>query len=114
MSTTIAKAKTRKASDARKAAGTGGKATSGVVDFYLQGMADAFAGQFHPPTFSAARIIEGIQHGLSVNELNVLQTMLDVPIERLAPKLGISRATLNRRMAKGWLEPEESDPLLQV
>lgn len=34
-------------------------------------------------------------------------------MERLAPKLGISRATLNRRMAKGRLEPQESDRLVR-
>src|SRR5260370_35395247 len=112
MGNTIAKARARKASHARKAGGAAGKATSGVVDFYLQGMADAFAGQFHPPTFSAARIIEAIPHGLSVNALNVLQTMLDQPIQRPSPKLGISSATFNGRIAQGWLERAQSNGLV--
>ncbi|HEV2394791.1 MAG TPA: antitoxin Xre/MbcA/ParS toxin-binding domain-containing protein [Verrucomicrobiae bacterium] len=70
-------------------------------------------GQIKEAEVNASNIIEVIQQGLAVRELAVLQGLLGVPMERLAPKLGISRATLNRRMAKGRLEPEESDRLVR-
>jgi putative toxin-antitoxin system antitoxin component (TIGR02293 family) len=81
---------------------------SGIVDLYLHD-AQLSATQGH----TASELIEGIRQGLPVSELNALQTVLDMPIERLAPKLGISRATLNRRLAKGRLEPLESDRLVR-
>lgn len=81
---------------------------SGIVDLYLH---DALYVAAQSPT--ASDLIQGIRQGLPVSELNALQTVLDIPIERLAPKLGISRATLNRRLAKGRLEPMESDRLVR-
>lgn len=59
--------------------------------------------------FSAGRIIESIHAGFPVEELDALQTSLAIPMETLAPKLGISRATLHRRKRAGRLGPEESD-----
>jgi len=87
------------------AAGTG---HPGIVDLYLH---DAPYVAAQSPT--ASELIQGIRRGLPVSELNALQTVLDMPIEQLAPKLGISRATLNRRLAKGRLEPLESDRLVR-
>ena len=81
---------------------------SGIVDLYLHD-APAPASQ----SLKAFELIQGIRAGLPVSELNALQKVLDIPMERLAPKLGISRATLNRRMAKGRLEPQESDRLVR-
>jgi putative toxin-antitoxin system antitoxin component (TIGR02293 family) len=58
-------------------------------------------------------LIEVIRIGLPVQELDVLQTSLDVPMDKLAPKLGMSKATLHRRKARGRLGPEESDRVLR-
>jgi putative toxin-antitoxin system antitoxin component (TIGR02293 family) len=62
---------------------------------------------------SPASLIKMIGVGLPVQELDALQTSLDVPIDQLAPKLGISTATLHRRKAQGRLDPEESDRVLR-
>lgn len=62
---------------------------------------------------SPAKLIEVIRIGLPVQELDVLQSSLGVPMEKLAPKLGISKATLHRRKAQGRLGPEESDRVLR-
>jgi len=62
---------------------------------------------------SAGKLIEIIHIGLPVQELDVLQTSLDVPMDKLAPMLGISKATLHRRKAQGRLGPEESDRVLR-
>ena len=63
--------------------------------------------------FTQARIIQDIQRGLPIAELDTLQQFLDMPIESLAPKLGISKATLHRRKAEGRLGPGESDRLVR-
>lgn len=62
---------------------------------------------------SPGKIIERIRHGLPISELDALQQSLDVPLETLALKLGISKATLHRRKLQGKLEPEESDRLVR-
>jgi putative toxin-antitoxin system antitoxin component (TIGR02293 family) len=62
---------------------------------------------------SPGKLIEIIHAGLPVQELDVLQTSLDVPMDKLAPMLGISKATLHRRKAQGRLGPEESDRVLR-
>ena len=48
-----------------------------------------------------------------MGELDALQNSLDVPIDKLAPKLGISKATLHRRKTAGRLEPDESDKVVR-
>jgi putative toxin-antitoxin system antitoxin component (TIGR02293 family) len=58
-------------------------------------------------------LIAHVRGGLPVSELDALQNILDVPIDRLAPKLGISKATLHRRKAAGRLEPDESDRVVR-
>jgi putative toxin-antitoxin system antitoxin component (TIGR02293 family) len=63
--------------------------------------------------FSAAKLIELIRKGFPVRELDELRSCLDMPMERLALKLGISKATLHRRKAQGRLGPEESDRVLR-
>jgi len=116
MSNTAAKVKTRKPSGGfsrRDVVKTTGIKAS-VVDFCIHGSSGNISiGQTKGTSYAPAKIIESIKNGLSVNELAVLQASLDVPMERLAPKLGISRATLNRRMAEGRLEPGESDRLVR-
>jgi putative toxin-antitoxin system antitoxin component (TIGR02293 family) len=113
MSTTLAKSKLKKAHRVGKAIALREKTKFGVVDFYVYGPGEGPVGQSKPQTLTAAQIIQSIHEGLPVRDLAVLQTQLDMPMERLAPKLGISRATLNRRLAKGKLEPEESDRVVR-
>ena len=60
-----------------------------------------------------ASLIERVRQGLPVTELATLQTDLQVPLEQLASKLAISRATLQRRKASGKLSPDESDKLMR-
>ena len=58
-------------------------------------------------------LIDRVRQGLPVSELAALQTGLQVPLEQLASKLAISRATLQRRKASGKLSPGESDKLMR-
>ncbi len=60
-----------------------------------------------------AEVIALVRAGLPVAELDALQNILDMPIEKLAPKLGISKATLHRRKAAGRLETDESDRVVR-
>ena len=60
-----------------------------------------------------ANLIYAVQVGLPVKELKDLQASLDVPMERLGPMLGISKATLHRRRAGQRLAPAESDRVVR-
>ena len=62
---------------------------------------------------SPGNLIAVIRRGLPVQELEVLRLGLDVSMDDLAAKLGISKATLHRRKAQGRLGPEESDRVLR-
>ena len=64
--------------------------------------------QTHP-----TELIEKIQKGLRFSELKTLQDTLDLPFEKLAAKLCISRSTLQRRKAAGRLSPDESDKVVR-
>ncbi len=93
MSALLTKPKTRKPA--------GGK----LVETWVHGAASQ-----HPTT---AKLIASIQSGLPIAELDALQTLLEVPMEALATKLGISKATLHRRKAEGRLDPAESDRVVR-
>ena len=82
-----------------------------MVRFYVQ--SGKVNGQGKHATFPTSKMIAAIKGGLRVRELSLLQSSLDIPMERLAPKLGISRATLHRRKAGGRLGPEESDRVVR-
>jgi putative toxin-antitoxin system antitoxin component (TIGR02293 family) len=58
-------------------------------------------------------LIQKIQKGLRFSELKTLQDTLDLPFEKLAAKLCISRSTLQRRKAAGRLSPDESDKIVR-
>jgi len=58
-------------------------------------------------------LIHRIQKGLRFSELKTLQDTLDLPFEKLAAKLCISRSTLQRRRAAGRLSPDESDKVVR-
>jgi putative toxin-antitoxin system antitoxin component (TIGR02293 family) len=79
-------------------------ASSSLVGFYIYGLS---AGA------TPSKVIDRLEAGLPLRELAQLQASLDVPMERLAPKLGISKATLHRRKAQGRLRRDESDRVLR-
>ncbi len=58
-------------------------------------------------------LIERLRDGLPFRELEELRALLDLPMERLAAHLGISRATLHRRKVAGRLDPGESDRVVR-
>src|SRR5207249_9597987 len=64
-------------------------------------------------SLSPSKIIESIQNGLPIRELDRLQASLAIDNGKLASMLGISKATLHRRKAQGRLEPAESDRVLR-
>src|ERR1041385_7998520 len=59
-------------------------------------------------------LIQKIQKGLRFSELKTLQDTLELPFEKLAAKLCISRSTLQRRKAAGRLSPDESDKVMRL
>ncbi len=63
--------------------------------------------------FPPSKLVEVLRVGLPVRELDDLQATLAVPMEMLAPMLGISKATLHRRKAAGRLDQAESDRVLR-
>ena len=85
------------------------KRRGGVVNFCVHGpTAEMVASDFTP-----SKLIEALRVGLPVQELEDLQATLDVPLEKLFPMLGISKATLHRRKARGKLGPDESDRVVR-
>lgn len=85
------------------------KAGGGIVAYLAHGAAGGRA----PFEFTTARLIQSLKIGLPVQELDDLRSCLDVSMERLVPMLGISKATLHRRMAAGRLDPAESDRVVR-
>jgi len=75
--------------------------------------AGKIVGQIVAQKLPSSEIIDAVQHGLGIGEMEDLRSMLDLPIEGLASKLGISKATLHRRKAAGRLDPAESDRLVR-
>lgn len=99
MGTTITKPKSKTAAPRaivrRKLqhAGTAELSGLGVVKFCVEGSATSSTAL----NFSSAKLVELLQEGLPFQELQDLQTRLAVPSEKLAPMLGISKATFHRR-----------------
>ncbi|OYW71263.1 MAG: hypothetical protein B7Z37_28270 [Verrucomicrobia bacterium 12-59-8] len=85
------------------------KAGSGIVAYLAHGVLDKRV----PGEYTPARLIQSLKTGLPVRELEDLRNSLDLPMERLVPMLGISKATLHRRMAAGRLGPAESDRVVR-
>ena len=81
----------------------------GVVNFCVHGP----TGKIVASDFTPSKLIEVLRVGLPVQELEDLQASLDVPMEKLFPMLGISKATLHRRKARGRLGPAESDRVVR-
>jgi len=64
-------------------------------------------------TTAIRRQIEQIRAGLSFRAVQNLQKALDLPMERIASVLGMSRATLHRRKLQGKIDREESEKLVR-
>jgi len=88
----------------KKAAG------SGVVESFVHGASPEPMGR----AFSAPDLIERIQAGLPIRELDDLVQHLHLSRDKLARKLGISKATLQRRIAAGRLDATESDRVVRL
>lgn len=71
------------------------------------------SGQGTPSDFTPAQIVAVLRAGLAVEELKDLQASLAVPMDRLVPMLGISKATLHRRKNEGRLDQAESDRVVR-
>jgi putative toxin-antitoxin system antitoxin component (TIGR02293 family) len=57
--------------------------------------------------------IDRIHTGLSFRAVQNLQKALDVPMDKLASVLGMSRATLHRRKIQGKIDKHESEKLVR-
>jgi putative toxin-antitoxin system antitoxin component (TIGR02293 family) len=57
--------------------------------------------------------IERIHAGLSFQAVQNLQKALDLPLEKMAAVLGMSRATLHRRKTQGKIDQNESERLVR-
>lgn len=83
---------------------------SGIVSYYVHEQLDETA----VSTFSTANLIKILEKGLPLKELADLQASLAVPVEKLAPMLGISKATFHRRKGAGSkLKPAVSDRVVR-
>jgi putative toxin-antitoxin system antitoxin component (TIGR02293 family) len=82
------------------------KSMTGVVGYCVYG-------SLKKVEFPAAKLVELLRIGLPVKELNDLQATLAVPMEKLGPMLGISKATYHRRKAGGKLDQAESDRVVR-
>lgn len=85
----------------------GKKTAKGIVSSWVHGQAGA------GKNFSVSKLIESLKAGLPVHELDDLRLYLDLPMERLVPMLGISKATLHRRKNAGRLDAAESDRVVR-
>lgn len=83
---------------------------AGVVRFCIQGSTSLSTAIKLTPS----HLVEVIQAGLPFRELQDLQASLAVPAEKLAPMLGISKATFHRRRGDaGKLPPAVSDRVVR-
>ncbi len=81
----------------------------GVVNFCVDGPRVTVKSS----NFTPSKLIEALRIGLPVGELDDLQARLAMPMEKLVPILGISKATLHRRKATGRLGQAESDRVVR-
>ena len=86
------------------------KPGEGLIRHWVDG---AF-GEVIDTSWTSARLIASIQAGLPMAELEELRADLGLPMEKLAPLLGISKATLHRRKAAGKLGSAESDRVVRL
>jgi putative toxin-antitoxin system antitoxin component (TIGR02293 family) len=82
---------------------------SGVVWHWIR----TDSSQAGSKALAPSKFIKVIEAGLPVGELDELRCHLDIPMEKLAPMLSISKATLHRRKAAGRLDVTESDRVVR-
>lgn len=58
--------------------------------------------------------MEALKEGLEIREVDLLREALSVPMERLMPILGISKATWHRRRLTGRMGAHESDRVVRL
>jgi putative toxin-antitoxin system antitoxin component (TIGR02293 family) len=58
-------------------------------------------------------VMRAVLAGLPFAEVEVLREALGISLDRLAPVLGVSKATLHRRKVEGHLTPLESDRVVR-
>lgn len=110
MKKTVAKSKAVVAGKCvyRKTGRTGLK-KGGVVQHWVHGS----SGKVTTKEFTPSKLIKRLKAGLPVHELDDLRRDLDLPMEKLVPMLGISKATLHRRKTTGKLDVAESDRVVR-
>jgi putative toxin-antitoxin system antitoxin component (TIGR02293 family) len=94
---------------------TPNRKSPGVVAHYTQDVPKA-AEVAEPAAaygYTPDALLKVLHQGLPFAELEALQSILEVPMEKLAPMLGISKATLHRRKASGRLDLAESDRVVR-
>jgi putative toxin-antitoxin system antitoxin component (TIGR02293 family) len=62
---------------------------------------------------SPAAVIATVRQGFPLRELENLRDALALPIEQVAAKVGMSKATFHRRKLEGRLTQDESDKVLR-
>jgi putative toxin-antitoxin system antitoxin component (TIGR02293 family) len=62
---------------------------------------------------TSGSLLQEIRKGLVFDELEALREALDLPLDRIAPKIGLSLATLHRRKTSGRLTTDESDRVIR-
>jgi putative toxin-antitoxin system antitoxin component (TIGR02293 family) len=65
------------------------------------------------PLGAPGQLVRSVEKGLSIDILERLQKKLELPMDRLAPRLGLSKATLHRRRLEGRLNADESDKVVR-
>lgn len=60
------------------------------------------------------QLLTRVEQGFTFHELEQLQRVLSMPMERVAELVHIRPRTLSRRKERGRLQPDESDRLVQV
>ena len=86
------------------------EAATGVVNYCVHGLEESSQAERN---FAPTQLIKLLRTGLPVQELEDLQASLDLPMEKLVPMLGISKATFHRRKADGRLGSAESDRVIR-
>ena len=67
----------------------------------------------NPAEALPSELVRFVEQGLPLEKLEQLRRSLDLPMDRLAPRLGLSKATLHRRRIEGRLSPDESDKVVR-
>jgi putative toxin-antitoxin system antitoxin component (TIGR02293 family) len=62
---------------------------------------------------SPGLLVGVVQKGLNISELEDLRGALNLPIEKVASKIGMSKATFHRRQQEGKLTRDESDKVVR-